>query len=136
MPGGIIGGVPGGQLSGVIGGILRESAYVPPPPAPRPRPHLGPYRVGGNIQRPQLIRQVVPTYPILAKETRVQGTVVIDSIIDTHGNVTEMKLMSGNPLLVTAVFDAVRQWQYEPKLLNGIPVPIEMLVTAHFSLGS
>jgi periplasmic protein TonB len=136
VPGGIIGGVPGGQLSGVIGGILRESAYVPRPPAPRPKPHLGPYRVGGNIQRPQLIRQVVPTYPILAKETRVQGTVVIDSIIDTHGNVTEMKLVSGNPLLVTATFNAVRQWQYEPTLLNGIPVPIEMLVTVHFSLGS
>ena len=120
----------------MIGGILRESTYVAPPPTPRPAPHLGPYRVGGNIQRPQLIRQVVPIYPILAKETRVQGTVVIDSVIDTHGNVTEMKLVSGHPLLVTAAFDAVRQWKYEPTRLNGIPVPIEMLVTVHFSLGS
>ena len=136
VPGGVIGGVPGGQLSGVIGGILRESTYVPPPPAPRPAPHVGPYRVGGNIQRPQLISQVVPIYPILAKETRVQGTVVIDSIIDTHGNVTEMRLVSGHPLLVTAAFDAVRQWKYEPTRLNGIPIPIEMLVTVHFSLGS
>lgn len=136
VPGGVIGGIPGGQLSGVIGGILRESTYVPPPPAPRPASHVGPYQVGGNIQRPQLITQVVPIYPILAKETRVQGTVVIDSIIDTHGNVTEMKLVSGRPLLVTAAFEAVRQWKYEPTRLNGIPVPIEMLVTVHFSLGS
>jgi protein TonB len=47
-----------------------------------------------------------------------------------------MKLVSGNPLLVTAAFDAVRQWKYQPTLLNGEPVPVEMQVTVHFTLAS
>jgi TonB family protein len=61
---------------------------------------------------------------------------VIDSVIDANGDVTEMKLVSGNPLLVTAAFDAVRQWKYQPTLLNWTPVAVEMEVTVHFSLGS
>ena len=61
---------------------------------------------------------------------------MIDSVIDTHGNVTEMKTCVGRPLLVTAAFEAVRQWKYEPTRLNGMPVPVEMLVPVHFSLGS
>lgn len=137
MPGGVIGGVPGGQLGGVIGGILGNMGHVvPPPPMPKPIVHRGPYRVGGHVQAPKQILQVQPIYPILAKAVKVQGPVVIDSVIDTHGNITEMKLVSGNPLLVTAAFDAVRQWKYQPTLLNGEPVPVEMQVTVHFTLAS
>jgi periplasmic protein TonB len=75
-------------------------------------------------------------YPILAKAVHVHGDVVIDSVIDPNGNVTQMKLVSGNPLLVTAAFDAVGQWKYQPTLLNGTPVAVEMQVTVHFNLAS
>ena len=137
VPGGVVGGVPGGQLGGVMGGILGDMGRaMPSPPPPKPISHRGPYHVGGKVQEPRIIQEVQPVYPILAKAVRVQGLVVIDSVIDTNGNVTEMKLMSGNPLLVTAAFDAVRQWRYEPTLLNGTPVAVEMEVTVHFSLGS
>lgn len=137
VAGGVPGGVPGGQLGGVLGGILGEIGHpVPPPPPPKPVVHRGPYRVGGRVQAPRVIRQVQPIYPILAREVRIQGAVVIDSIIDEHGNVTQMKLISGHPLLVTAAFGAVQQWKYAPTLLNGEPVPVEMQVTVHFNLGS
>jgi protein TonB len=137
VPGGVIGGVPGGQLGGVIGGVLGNmGSTFPSPPPPRPVAHRGPYRVGGKVQAPRIIQEVQPVYPILAKAVHVHGDVVIDSVIDAHGNITEMKLMSGNPLLVTAAFDAVRQWKYQPTLLNGEAVPVEMEVTVHFNLGS
>lgn len=137
VPGGVVGGVPGGQLGGVIGGILGDMGRViPSPPRPKLVAHRGPYRVGSSIQQPQLIHEVQPVYPILAKDERVQGDVVIDSVIDPKGNVAEMKLVSGNPLLVTAAFDAVRQWKYQPTLLDGRPVPVEMEVSVHFSLGT
>jgi protein TonB len=136
VPGGVIGGVPGGQLGGVIGGILSGMGHPIPPPSPKPVLHHGPYLVGGRVQAPRIIRQIQPVYPILAREARIQGAVVIDSIINEHGEVTQMKLVSGSPLLARAAFDAVGQWRYEPTLLNGTPVAVEMEVTVHFNLGS
>lgn len=137
VPGGVVGGVPGGQLGGVMGGILGDMGRaMPSPPPPIPLAHRGPYRVGGKVQEPRIIQEVQPVYPILAKAVRVQGVVVIDSVIDATGDVTEMKLVSGNPLLVTAAFDAVRQWKYRPTLLNGTPVSVEMHVVVSFNLGA
>jgi protein TonB len=136
-PGGVVGGVPGGQLGGVMGGILGDMGRArPSPPSPKPVSHRGPYHVGGKVQEPRIIHEVQPVYPILAKTVHVQGLVVVDSVIDTNGNVTEMKLVSGNPLLVTAAFDAVRQWKFQPTLLNGTPVSVEMHVMVRFNLGA
>lgn len=133
--GGVVGGVPGGQLGGVLGGILGGSRTMPAPPPPKPAVHKGPYRVGGRVQAPQLIRQVQPTYPTLAKQARIQGDVVVDSVIDAQGRVTQMRVVSGSPLLVEAAMQALAQWRYQPTLLNGQPVDVEMLVTMHFQLG-
>jgi protein TonB len=136
VPGGVPGGIPGGQLGGVLGGILGGNHQMLPPPPPKPETHVGPYHVGGKVQAPQLVHQVQPVYPPLAKEARIQGDVVIDSVIDQQGNVTQMKVVSGSPLLVTAAFNAVEQWKYQPTLLNGTPIAVEMHVTVHFQLGS
>lgn len=57
-------------------------------------------------------------------------------MIDERGNVTEMKVVSGNPLLVTAALNAVEQWKYQPTLLNGKPIAVDMEVTVTFRLGS
>jgi protein TonB len=133
----VIGGVPGGTAGGVLGGILGGHGLVPPPPPPpKPLVKRGPLRVGGRIQPPRLIHQVPPEYPILAKETHTAGKVVIDCVIDEHGNVVQMKVVSGQPLLIQAAFDAVKQWKYEPTRLNGTPVSVEMSVVIHFSLNS
>jgi len=133
-PGGVLGGVPGGTLGGVLGGIL--SSGNPPVPPPKPVKSNGPVRVGGRVQAPALVRRVNPIYPPLAKATHTQGTVVLDCIIDRHGNITQMKLVSGQPLLVQAAFAAVQQWKYQPALLNGSPVAVEMHVTVIFQLGN
>jgi protein TonB len=71
----------------------------------------------------------------LAKIARVQGDVVIDSVIDQQGKVTEMKVVSGSPLLIQAAMQALEQWRYQPTLLNGEPVAVDMVVTVHFQLG-
>jgi protein TonB len=134
VAGGVPGGVPVGTLGGVLGGVL-SSGNQPLPAAPRRPVSDAPLRVGGNVQAPRLVRNVQPTYPALARETRVQGTVVLDCVIDEHGNVTELKLVSGHPLLVGAAMEAVRQWKYQPTLLNGQAVAVEMHVNVHFSLG-
>src|SRR5437016_4669474 len=64
VSGGVPGGVPGGQLGGVLGGILGSgNRQLVPPPPPKPIPRHGPYRVGGKVQEPRLIRQVQPIYP-------------------------------------------------------------------------
>jgi periplasmic protein TonB len=132
VSGGVIGGVEGGTLGGVLGGVLSGSQ---PPPPPRPAKVSGPIRVGGRIQAPHLTNEVQPEYPVLAKETRTQGNVVLDCVIDPQGNVTQMRLVSGHPLLVPAALKAVQQWKYQPTLLNGQPVAVEMKVTVTFSLG-
>ena len=135
VAGGVVGGVPGGTLGGVLGSIL-SSGSQPPPPPPKAARSNGPLRVGGRVEAPRLIRKIQPLYPQLAKATRTQGEVVLDCVIDEHGNVTQMKLVSGHPLLVEAAFAAVQQWKYEPTLLNGMPVAVEMHVTVNFVLGN
>jgi protein TonB len=137
VPGGVPGGIPGGQLGGVLGGILSATNQQPlVPPPPKPPAHHGPYRVGGKVQAPRLIREVQPIYPVLAKEARIRGQVVIDSVIDENGDVTQMKVISGSPLLVSAALNALEQWKYQPTLLNGQPIAVDMTVTVTFALGS
>jgi protein TonB len=81
-----------------------------------------------------LISRVDPIYPPLAKQTHLQGSVVIDAIIDEHGQIMEVKVISGPPLLIQAAMDAVRKWRYEPTYLNEEPVPVQLNVTVTFRL--
>jgi periplasmic protein TonB len=134
VPGGVPGGVSGGSIGGVIGGIIGGTTMaVPGPAAPIAKPK-GPVRVGGRVKEPRLISRVEPVYPPLARQTHMTGSVVIDAIIDEHGDVIEMKLVSGPPLLVQAALDAVRRWKYEPTYLNDQPVPVQLNVTVTFKL--
>jgi protein TonB len=137
---GVIGGVPGGMLGAPLSGILGEIFESAPPPAPIPQPPAvpqprAPVRVGPHVQPPSIIYRVEPVYPALAKQARVEGDVVISVIIDTKGNVVEMKAVSGNPLLMKSALDAVEKWRYQPTLLNGQPVDIDMTITVTFELG-
>jgi periplasmic protein TonB len=133
VPGGIPGGQLGGVLGGVIGGVLNTAARpVPPPPTVKPN---GPVRVGGHVRQPKVIVQVLPKYPVLARETHVQGQVRIDAVLDEQGNVVEMKIVSGHPLLYQAALDALKQWKYEPTYLNDRPIAVRLIVTINFQLG-
>lgn len=134
VPGGVPGGAPGGVLGGIIGSV--PSAAPPPPPvkeAPKPVTPKQ-IRVGGNVQNAKLIRQPKPVYPPLAKQARIQGTVKFNAVIGRDGTIQNLQMVSGHPLLVAAATEAVRQWVYQPTLLNDVPVEVVTQIDVNFTL--
>ena len=138
VPGGVPGGVIGGVMGGVIGGAISAVPVAPPPPpTPRleaPKVSKEPLRVGGRVKAPRVVRRVDPVYPLLAKQSRTQGAVILEAILTEEGRVADLKLVSGHPLLVQAAMEAARQWQYEPTYLNDTPARVMMNITVLFSL--
>jgi protein TonB len=135
VPGGVPGGVAGGSMGGVIGGVvggINTTTVVAL--APREKGPKAPVRVGGRIREPKLVFRVDPTYPPLARQTHMQGVVIIDAILDEQGNVVEAKVSSGPPLLIQSALEAVRRWKYEPTYLNDEPVSVQLNVTVTFRL--
>ncbi len=134
VAGGVPGGVPGGQMGGVLGGIIsdasRKTAIAPVPVVQ----NRAPLRVGGKIKPPRLISRINPSYPALARQTRVQGDVVLDAVIDTEGNVVQLQVVSGHALLIQSALDAVRQWKYEPTYLNDQVIAVQLIVNVTFRL--
>ena len=140
--GGIPGGVPGGIAGGIVGGVLYENSLAnvvppaPPPPPPPPPTRVvvpaGPVRVGGLVKEPRSIKIVHPAYPAMASRARVSGTVVLEATLTKDGTVEEIRVLSGHPLLTQAAIDCVKQWRYEPTLLNGVPVSVIMTATIRF----
>ena len=138
--GGVPGGVPGGTPGGVIGGIIGSvpTAAPPPPPpvkveAPKPPP-VTRIRVGGNVQAARLLKQPKPIYPPLARQARIQGTVRFTAIIGKDGTIQNLQLITGHPLLVQSAYDAVKQWVYQPTLLNNEPVEVVTQIDVNFTL--
>ena len=129
--GGVPGGVAGGSMGGVLGGVIGGIGTAPPPPKPKP---TGPVRVGGNVQAAKIVNRVQPVYPPLARQTRISGTVRLHAIITKDGTIRELEVLSGHPLLQQAALDAVRQWRYQPTLLNGEAVEVDTTIDVIFSL--
>lgn len=138
VPGGT--GIPGGD--GVINSIARSAAnFVPPPPPPpvehKPAATTKPVeriKVGGRVQEALILRRVLPVYPALAKQARIQGTVRLVGIIATDGTIQQLQVIQGHPLLIAAAVDAVRQWIYRPTMLNGEPVEVVAPIEVNFKL--
>jgi periplasmic protein TonB len=128
--GGVPGGVPGGQMGGVIGGIVNAASNLPVPKIATPQR----IRVSSGVQSGLLIRKVNPTYPPLARQARIQGVVILQAQISKEGNIENLQLISGHPMLAPAAIEAVRQWKYKPYLLNGEPVEVETQVQVNFTL--
>jgi protein TonB len=82
-----------------------------------------------------LIRKVQPVYPALARQARIQGTVLLQAQISKTGDIENLQALSGHPMLVPAAIDAVKQWKYKPYILNGEPVEVDTQVTVNFTLG-
>jgi len=131
--GGVPGGIPGGQSGGVLGGIIGGAVGSNLPPPPKAAPAR--IKQGGNVQSAKLVNMVRPLYPPLAKQARISGSVLLHAIIAKDGSVIQLEVVQGHPLLVQAALDAVRQWRYQPTLLNGDPVEVDTTVTVVFSLG-
>jgi periplasmic protein TonB len=134
VTGGVVGGVAGGSAGGVLGGIIGGVGGGPPPPPP-PKSNK-PLRVGGAVIAANLIRQVTPVYPPIAKTAHISGTVVLHAIISKDGTIEQLEYISGPPLLMKNAMDAVRQWRYRPTMLNGEPVEVDTTVSVVFTLGS
>lgn len=99
-----------------------------------PAAPAAPPATGGEVKQAKLISSVPPIYPMLAKNQHVSGNVTIDALIDATGRVTTMKVISGPTLLHQAALDALKQWKYQPAMLNGKAVPMHLTVTLQFKL--
>ena len=93
-----------------------------------------PFRIGDGIRPPAKIVNVNPVYPPEAREARVQGVVILEATISRTGEVSDVEVLRSVPLLDEAAVAAVRQWRYEPTLVDGEPVSILMTVTMNFQL--
>jgi len=114
--------IPGGSETGPAIQIAR--------PAPAGKPRM----VSLGVMDASLIHRVQPDYPSIAKFMRLSGTVVLRAVIGTDGEVRQIEVLSGNPILADAARAAVRQWRYRPTLLDGQAVEVETQVTVNFVL--
>ncbi len=91
-------------------------------------------RIGGAVAAAKITTKVSPIYPPLARQTRISGTVRLHVIISKEGSVLQLEVLSGHPLLVPSALDAVRQWKYQPTLLNGQAVEVDTTIDVIYAL--
>lgn len=118
---GVVGDAPGGTTS--------SNPEDPTDPAIPQR-----IRVSQGVMQGLLISRVQPEYPADARDQRVEGAVVLKVTLDMEGNVGNIRLIQGHPLLAPAAIEAVKQWKYKPFLLDGVPLEVESQVTVNFTL--
>jgi len=127
--GGVPGGVPGGAMGGVLGSVIGNVPTAVPKAATPQR-----VRVSQGVSQGLLIHRVQPQYPPLARQARVQGTVVLQALIGKDGTIQNLHVVSGHPMLTSSALEAVKQWRYKPYYLNGEPVEVETTVNVVFTL--
>ncbi len=129
---------PGGPIAmdqgpGIPGGDpFRRSSHPVVQPAPRP---IGPAHISSGVAAGLLIQKTLPPYPPIAKESRIEGTVVLQAIISKYGAIENLRVVSGPAMLQQAALDAVKQWRYRAYMLDGDPVEVETTINVIFSLG-
>ena len=134
LPPMITGIVPGNTVEisqSDFSGVNKVEEPPPPPPAPQK-----PITIATSLAAAKLISQPKPIYPALAIQTRTQGTVHLQALIDKEGSIENLTVVSGHPLLIPAALDAVKQWRYQPTLLNGVAVEVITTVDVNFTLGN
>jgi protein TonB len=129
--GGVPGGIPGGQMGGVIGGIINATSNLATAPKLAPPKRI---RISQGVTEGRLIQKIQPAYPPIARAARIQGQVVLSAVISKTGEIQNLVLVSGHPMLVPAAIKAVQQFRYRPFLLNGEPVEVETTITVNFQL--
>lgn len=128
-------GVPGGTGDPAAANLLNALVNLTPSAAV-PRPSVSaPLRISQGVAQGFLVHQVKPVYPPLARQARIQGTVMLQAIIGKDGSIENLRLVSGHPMLAPAAIEAVRQWRYRPYTLNREPVEVQTEITVNFVLG-
>lgn len=120
-----------GQDAPAAGAASTNSPQQQPAPPKEPAR----IRVGGNVASSKITHLVRPVYPDAAKAAHISGTVLLRCIIAKDGTIMQLTYISGPPLLLKAAMDAVRQWTYQPTLLNGNPVEVDTTISVVFTLG-
>jgi protein TonB len=115
----------------VLAQSTQSGSDTPPQP---PSGHPLRVRVSSEVAQGLLIKKVTPQYPEDALQNRIQGVVVVSAVIGKDGEIREVALVSGHPMLAPAALKAVKKWKYRPYLLNGQPMEVETLVVVNFSL--
>jgi TonB family protein len=110
-------------LGGGIGGAPSSSRQFGP---------TGAVRVGGNVRPPVKLVDVPPVRPEVAERAGVSGTVILEITIDVDGTVKDARVLRSLPMLDSAALEAVRQWRYEPTMIDGKSVPVVMTVSVAF----
>jgi protein TonB len=126
---GIAGGVDYGFESGLPANLLSDALY-----SLVGEVESVAIRAIGEVKPPKLVRRVEPDYPEMARLARVQGVVILEATTDVYGRVTAVRVLKSAPLLDEAAVGAVRQWIYEPLVINGRPRPVTFSVTVRFVL--
>ena len=138
VPGGF--GYSDGSRNAVIDSLLSAGPPQPTPPAPVARQQAAPaapikrIRLGGQVEQGRLISGPSPVYPALAREARIEGTVMLEAVISREGAILNLRAVSGHPLLVPAAIAAVRQWVFRPTFLDGEAVEVATEIAVHFTL--
>ncbi len=132
-------GTTAGTLGGVSAGVLSEAprSTLSAPVLAAKTPESAPVkrvRVAARVAEANLIHDVAPQYPPDAGRARIEGTVVLMAVIGKDGNVEDVRVESGLPMLAQAAVDAVKQWRYRPYMLNGEPVEVDSRITINFTL--
>jgi protein TonB len=125
IEGGVDYGAGGGLPANLEGGLLYRLVGEPVEPV---------VRAAGDIKPPKLVRRIEPDYPEIARQARVEGVVILEATTDVFGRVTGVRVLRSLPLLDSAAVDAVRQWVFEPMVINGRPRPVTFTVTVRFIL--
>ncbi len=115
------GGAPTNFLGVAMGKVIGKEADQP-------------VRAVGEVRMPRLIKRVEPVYPEIPRDARIQGTVILEATTDIYGRVAAIKILRSIPLLDEAAVNAVRQWLYEPMVINGRPRAVVFTVTVRFEL--
>jgi protein TonB len=117
----------------MLGSAMGTGPIVPvPPPVEKTAPTV--LRAGQGVREPKRIAGSPPEYPLIARNARVQGVVILEAVINERGEVGRIKVLRSVPLLDNAAITAVQQWRYTPTLLNGVPVSVLMTITVNFTL--
>jgi protein TonB len=121
-----------------MNGIAAPGAGAPPPNlvsgASAAKPILQTLNISQGVSQGLIIKQVQPSYPQMALTMRIEGSVELLATISKTGDITTVKVLSGDPQFTSSAMDAVKRWKYRPYLLNGEPVEIQTQVTINFKL--
>jgi periplasmic protein TonB len=139
-PVGDITGPDGPEIPGVpegpsIPGVLPSTDSRQGPPPPLTHPHaVAPVRMSEPVIAAKLVHRVEPTYPPLGIQLRREGRVELHAIISTDGSIQSLEVITGDPLFIKSALAAVREWRYQPTILDGQPVEIDTHITVIYTL--